>query len=178
MAVEQPGIPEPFADGVLSGVAEGWIADIVGQAGGGDDGAEIGGLDVLQAVAGDDLAAHQGAQGASDATGLQAVGQAGTDIVALGKRKDLGLVLQAPERRGEDDAVVILLVGGAYRRARRRTGPQALGGRSFSQTSFLPHGRCPSVLHGRQQLVEGPPGLVEGRRRHDHLEEEKACAPR
>jgi hypothetical protein len=41
MAFEQPGIAEPFADGILAGMAEGRIADVVGQAGGGDDRPEI-----------------------------------------------------------------------------------------------------------------------------------------
>jgi hypothetical protein len=42
VAIEQSGTVEPFADGVFPCVTEGRIADVVRQAGSGDDGAEIG----------------------------------------------------------------------------------------------------------------------------------------
>ncbi|MDT4872942.1 hypothetical protein FQZ97_1081570 [compost metagenome] len=35
------GLLEPVADGVFARVAEGWIADVVGQAGGLDDDAQV-----------------------------------------------------------------------------------------------------------------------------------------
>ena len=127
MAFEQPGIAEPFADGILAGMTERRIADIVRQAGSGNDCPEIARLDVAQTMAGDDLAADDGAQRAADATGLETVRQAGADIVAFRQRKDLRLVLHAPEGGGEDDAVVILLERRALRRARRLAGAQALG---------------------------------------------------
>ena len=41
MAFKQAGITEPLADRIFAGMAEGRIADVVRQAGGGNDGAEI-----------------------------------------------------------------------------------------------------------------------------------------
>ncbi|MEI2783417.1 MAG: hypothetical protein V9H25_20150 [Candidatus Competibacter sp.] len=41
------------------------------------------------------------------------MGQPGADVVALGQRKDLRFVLQAPKRRGKYDAVEIALKVGA-----------------------------------------------------------------
>ena len=61
MTVEQAGIAEPLADGILAGMAEGRIADVVRQAGRRDDRPEIARFDIAQAVAGDDLAADDGA---------------------------------------------------------------------------------------------------------------------
>ena len=37
VAVEQAGVAEPLADRILTSMAEGRIADVVRQAGGGDD---------------------------------------------------------------------------------------------------------------------------------------------
>jgi hypothetical protein len=81
---QQVRLAKPFANGIFTGMAEGWIADVVGQTGCGNDGAKIPGFDVLQAVPGNDFTTHQGAQRPSDTTDLQAVRQASTDIVALG----------------------------------------------------------------------------------------------
>ena len=60
------------------------VADIVRQAGCGDDGTEIARFDMVQVVPGDDLAADHRAQRATDATRLQAVRQAGAYVIALG----------------------------------------------------------------------------------------------
>ena len=49
---------EPLADGILPGVAERGIADVVRQAGSGNDGTEIARFNVLQAVPGDDPQGH------------------------------------------------------------------------------------------------------------------------
>jgi len=131
MALEQAGIAEPLADGILAGMAEGRIADVVRQAGGGDDGAEIARFDILQPMPGDDLAADDSPQRTADATRLQAVRQAGTHVVALGKRENLRLVLHAAESRGEDDAVVVLLECRPFGRVRCLAGAQPFVGKQF-----------------------------------------------
>lgn len=127
MPVEQTGIAEPLAYSVLAGVAERRVTDVVGQAGSGNDGAEITRFDILEAVPCDDLATDDGTQRATDAAGLQAVRQAGTDVVALGQREDLRLVLHSPEGGSENDAVVILLKRRAFGVARRLAGPWPFG---------------------------------------------------
>ena len=104
---------EPQPDGVFAGVAERWIADVVRQTGGGDHRAEILRIDPLQSMTTDHAVADHGAQRAADAGHFQAVGQAGTDVVALGEREDLGFVLQPPEGRGEDQTVEVALEVGA-----------------------------------------------------------------
>ena len=150
MAFEQAGNAEPFADRILAGMAERRIADVVRQAGGGDDGAEIARFDILQPMPGDDFAADHGAQRATDATGLQAVRQAGAHVIALRQRENLGLVLQPAEGRGEHDAVVILLEGGALRRTRRLAGAQALAGEQFFPDFLLAHVASVVIDHGRR----------------------------
>ena len=82
--LKQAGGAEPLADGILAGMAEWRVADIVRQAGCGDDGTEIARFDMVQVVPGDDLAADHRAQRAADATRLQAVRQAGAHVIALG----------------------------------------------------------------------------------------------
>ena len=104
-----------MANGVFAGVAEGRVADVVGEAGGGYDVANVGGMDGSQTVAFDDVESNGGAEGAPDATGFEAVGEARADVVALGQGEDLCFVLEAAEGGGEDDAVVIPLEGGTLR---------------------------------------------------------------
>ncbi len=55
-------------------------------------------------------------EAAPDLRGLERVGEAVPVVVALVVDEDLGLVLEAPERRGVDDAVAVALEGGAVRR--------------------------------------------------------------
>ena len=122
-----------LADGILAGMAERRIADVVGQTGGGDDGAEIARFDIAQAMPGDDLAADDSTQRAADATGLQAVRQAGADVIALGKRENLRLVLQPAKSRGEDNAVIVLL------KSRALGGTRCLAGtETFTRQQFFP----------------------------------------
>jgi hypothetical protein len=83
MAIQHPGSTEPLADSILTSMTEGRIADIVGQTGRGDDGAEITRFDMLQTVPGDDFAPDHGAQRTPDATGLKAVRQARPHVIAL-----------------------------------------------------------------------------------------------
>jgi hypothetical protein len=51
--------------------------------------------------------AYRFTQGAADGGYFQAMREAVVDEDGPGKGKDLGLVLQPPESRGEDDAIVI-----------------------------------------------------------------------
>ena len=133
MPFKQAGMAKPFANGIFAGMAERWIADVVSQAGGGNDSPEITRLDVLQAMPGNDFTTHHGAQRTPDTTDFKAVCQAGADIVALGERENLCLVLHAPEGGGEDDAVVILLKGCTFRCTGRLAGTQP-----FARQQFFP----------------------------------------
>ncbi|MCY1413335.1 hypothetical protein D9M71_287640 [compost metagenome] len=102
------GLLEPVADGVLAGVAERRVADVVGQAGGLHDDAEIAGIAPLGKLVAQHLADPH-AQRAADAADLQGMGEAGVDMVVAGDRVHLGLAAQAAEGAGEDDAVVVLV---------------------------------------------------------------------
>jgi len=80
------GAGEPEPDGVLAGVAERGVADVVRQRGGGHHRAEILRVDALQVVAFDHAIADHGAERPADAGHFQTVGQAGADIIALRRR--------------------------------------------------------------------------------------------
>ena len=102
------GLLEPMADGVFAGMAEGRVADVMGQAGRLHDHAQVAWLaPVRQGFAQGFADAH--AQRAADAADFQRVGQARVDMVVAGDRVDLGLAPQAAEGAGEDDAVVVLV---------------------------------------------------------------------
>ncbi|MDT4847913.1 hypothetical protein FQZ97_819900 [compost metagenome] len=106
------GLLEPVADGVFAGVAERRVADVVGQAGGLDDDAEVRGLaPVRQRVAQGFADAH--AQGTAHAAHFQRVGEARVDMVVAGDRVHLGLAPEAAKGPGKDDAVVVLVEGAA-----------------------------------------------------------------
>ena len=80
--------------GVLAGVTEGRVADVVTQRDG----------------LGEGLVERQGGgQGARDLGHLERVRQARHVVVAFGIDEDLGLVLQPPERLGVEDAVAVPL---------------------------------------------------------------------
>jgi hypothetical protein len=88
---------------VLAGVAEGRMAEVMGE--------RQGLRHVLVQI-----------EGAADRAGnlrdLQAVGQARAEVVALVVHEDLGLVLEPTERRGVDDPIPVPLEagsGGAFR---------------------------------------------------------------
>jgi hypothetical protein len=83
---------------LLPGMAEGGVAEIMGQRQG------LGEVLVEHQLAGD---------GAGDLRHLQAVCEAGAVEVALVVHEDLGLVLQAAEGGGVHDAVAVALPGGA-----------------------------------------------------------------
>ncbi len=96
--------------GVLAGVPEGRVADVVAQ------------RDRL----GEGLVEGQrGGQGARDLGHLEGVRQAGDVVVAFGVDEHLRLVLQPPERLGVEDAVAVPLERGAVAVRRLRSGPPA-----------------------------------------------------
>jgi len=93
--------------GAFAGVAEGGMAQVMGQADG----------------FGQVLVDRQGAgDGAADLGDLQRMRQAGAVVVALIVDEDLGLVLQAAEGSGVQDAVAVALEGGAVVRLVFRVG--------------------------------------------------------
>ncbi len=59
------------------------------------------------------VAAQRARQGAADLGDLEGVGQAGAEIIALEVDENLGLVFEAAEGGGVDDAVAVALEGGA-----------------------------------------------------------------
>ena len=95
-------VRQALGEGVLSGVAEGGVADIVAEGGG------LRQVFVQVEGAGD---------GAGDLGDLQRVGEPGDVVIAGGGDEDLGLVLEAAECLAVDDAVAIALVLGAGRGA-------------------------------------------------------------
>ena len=81
---------------ILPGMAEGGMAEVVG------DGQRLRQIFLQRQFPGD---------GARDLRDFQAVGQARPEMVAFVVDEDLGLVLQAPEGGGVDDAVAVALEG-------------------------------------------------------------------
>ena len=96
--VEAAVIGEARGQGVLAGVAERRVAEIVAESGG------LGEILVEAQIPGDR---------AGDLGHLDGVGQPGSKMVALLVHEHLGLVRQAPESGGMDDAVAVALIGGA-----------------------------------------------------------------
>ena len=91
-------------------MAEGRIAQVVCQAGGGNDGANLGHIRRSQLrMAADQQACHIVAQRTAHARHLQAVRQPVVHKDAARQGKHLRLVLQAAEGGGEDQAVVVAL---------------------------------------------------------------------
>jgi hypothetical protein len=81
---------------------------------------------MLQTMPRNDFSPDNGTEGTPDAAHFQAMRQAGANVIALGKRKNLRLVLHAAESRGKDDTVVILLKGSTLWISGRFTGTQTL----------------------------------------------------
>jgi len=102
------GLAKPVANGILAGMPEGWVANIMGQAGRLHDNAQVGGTAPLwQGVT--QAFADPHAQRAADAADLQGVGQTRMDMVIAGHRMDLGLTSQAAKGTGEDHPVMVLV---------------------------------------------------------------------
>ena len=109
----QSGGVEPMANRVFAGMAERGIAEIMRERGGRNDGPDVGSVDLtVRKVPLANLRAHPRAERPADAGDFQPVGEAGANVVVVGQRKDLGLVLQATEGRGEDDAIRVDLKWG------------------------------------------------------------------
>ena len=101
IVIEAAGIGHRRLQRVLAGMAEGRMADIVGEA-------ERLGQILVEA----ERAGH----GPADLRDFEAVGQADPEMVAVGRDEDLGLVAQAPERDRMDDPVAVALEGVARAR--------------------------------------------------------------
>ena len=98
LVVVAEALGEAFGEGVLAGVTEGTVADVVAE---GDGLGEI----LVEAQGAGDGATHLG--------DLEGVREARDEVVLLGGDEDLGLVLEAAEGLGVDDAVTVALEGGA-----------------------------------------------------------------
>ena len=94
VVVETAGIGERFRQGVLAGMAERRMAEVVGQA------QRLGQILVEAERPGD---------GPADLGDFDAVGQADPEMVAVGSDEDLGLVPQPAEGDRMDDAVAVAL---------------------------------------------------------------------
>ena len=110
---------------LLAGVAERRMAEVVGER---DGLGEIG------------VEAHRRGERAGDLRHLQRVGQPGAVLVALVGDEHLGLLLQAPERRGVDDAVAVAGEG----RARAAVGLRIAAPREARQSEA--NGARPSIF--------------------------------
>ena len=107
--------PEVFGDGILAGMTERRIAQVVGKRCRGNYGAEIkqGELCLQLRVTLDNRLPYSLAERASNARHFQAVREAGVYKVILRKRVDLRFILQASKRMRKNYPVVILLEGAA-----------------------------------------------------------------
>jgi hypothetical protein len=103
VVIEAPRIGHRRLQRILAGMAEGRMADIVGEA------ERLGQILVEAERAGD---------GPADLRDLEAVGQADPIMIAVGRDEDLGLVPQPAERDGVDDPVAVALEGVARAAAR------------------------------------------------------------
>jgi hypothetical protein len=88
------------------------VADVVGQAAGGDDGRQFIFVELAKALAlagvfiGDSIADGL-SKGPADRSYFETMRKPVVDEDRAGQGEHLGLVLEAPEGRGEDDAIVI-----------------------------------------------------------------------
>ena len=119
-------------NGVFPGMAEGRISDVMGQAGGGNDGGQSGrphnGIQLLPLFP--KQMAHVHAQGGTDVGHLQTVGQPRAHVIIAAQGEHLRFILKAAEGAGKQHAAVILVV------------------------------LVPVLLRGRGALVRGPaPGI-------------------
>ena len=102
-------------DGVLARMSKGRVPDVVSEAGGGDNGPDVRRVNAGNLVPLQDVRADGRAERSSNAGGLQAVREAGADVIAFRHGKDLRFVLQPAEGGGEDDPVVVPLKGRTLR---------------------------------------------------------------
>ena len=115
------GAGEIVSHRLFTEVAKGRVADIVRQAGGSDDVADVGGMDTMRSefrIFCDEAGADAAAETASDAGDFQRMGESGADVVVFFQREDLGFVFHAAESGGENEAVAVALEIGADGRFR------------------------------------------------------------
>jgi hypothetical protein len=96
IVVEAAGLRHRRLQRVLAGMAEGRVADVVGEA---------------QRLGQILVEAERARQRAADLRDFEAVGEADPEMVAVGRDEDLGLVAQAAERDRVDDPVAVALEG-------------------------------------------------------------------
>lgn len=109
-------------NGVFTGMAEGRIADVMGQAGGGNNSGDIGRHD--RSGQGPFLRQPlpcQHAEGRTDVGYLQAMRQACAHVIIAAQGKNLCLILKAAESTGKQNAAVIPVIIAAVFLWRRRT---------------------------------------------------------
>ena len=115
------GAGEIVAHRLFAEVAKGRVADIVRQAGGSDDVANVSGMDAVRSEFGifrDEAGTDAAAETAPDTGDFQRVGESGADVVVFFQREDLGFVFHAAESGGKDEAVAVALEIGADGRFR------------------------------------------------------------
>ena len=132
VVVEAAESRHAVVEGVLAGVAEGGVAEVVRE----------------RERLGEILVEAEGSrEGPGDLPDLDRMGQAGAEMVALVVDEDLGLVVEAAEGGRVDDAVAVALELGAGRRGRLRHKAAA----ALRRVAGI--GRPPS-------LAEGPHGFT------------------
>ena len=101
---------KPRPHRIFTGVTKRRITNIVRQTGSGHHRTKIGRMHLWrQTMTIHNRAADHRTQRAPHTGGLQTMRQTRTNIIALRQRKHLRLILEPTERRGKDNAVVILL---------------------------------------------------------------------
>ena len=142
------------------------IADVVGQGGRGDDGADVRRVVGQQSLAGEQFG-ELATERAANAGDLEAVGEPRPGEVVTRQREDLRLVLQAAKVAAVDDAVVVdveLVAGGIARVALARVaigdGADAAGGEKPGPKFLFFHTHYALRL-SPSRLPEAPPNRAE-----------------
>jgi len=125
---------EPNPDGILAGMSERRISQVVGQGRRGNDGAEIRRVEAGQFAALADRGADDGSERARHTRHLEAMREPGAHVIVVGQRKNLRLVLQTAERGRENDAVPVAL----KRRALRLRSGRSFAAETISAQEFGP----------------------------------------
>ncbi len=107
-------------------------------------------------------------QGAGDLRHLQGMGQTGAIVISFMSDKDLGLLLEAPEGGGVDDAVPVPGEGRAGRTIAFREQPPARAGWILSPGHPARHA-------GRRHYERPTPDLFASRHISPHIEVNRDC---
>ena len=164
------GVFEPHADGVLAGVAERRIAEIVRERGGGDDGAEIRGVKSgqLAALARSPRRRSCPSERPTLATSRR-MREPRADVIVIGQREDLGLVLQAAKAEEK-----MMRSESRWKGERCGSAPAVLALPSRSaQRSF---GHCMVMVVWSRRVEEELKG--EFKHEHDHRGEDEPMKDR